>query len=185
MRKLVVLNVIGLVISIGLAGLLVANARSSKKLLNEIRSFTAVQVEAGELRTNMIAMSDAMRGYLLDTTRADEAAKKEAADDALVKSLEQLLASASQPDFAKLGKEIGELDETQLNKIEDSVLQLAPKGPGGATKTYFSSYVPVRVKQMAMVDQLQKMAQDGYAREVEPRRRWTAPSRPSRGLAVL
>ena len=26
---------------------------------------------------------------------------------------------------------------------------------------------------------------DGYAREVEPRRRWTAPSRPSRGLAVL
>lgn len=185
MRKLVVLNVIGLVISIGLAGMLVANARSSKKLLNELRSFTAVQVEAGELRTNMIAMSDAMRGYLLDTTRADEAAMKEAADDALVKSLERLLASASQPDCAKLGKEIGELDETQLNKIEDSVLQLAPKDPGGATKTYFSSYVPVRVKQMAMVDQLQKMAQDGYAREVEPRRRWTAPSRPSRGLAVL
>ena len=167
MRKLVVLNVIGLIISIGLAGLLVANARSSKRVLNELQSFTSVQVEAGELRTNMIAMSDAMRGYLLDTTRTDEAAKKEAADDALVKSLERLLASAHQPDFAKLGKEIGELDETQLNKIEDAVLELAPKDPAGATKTYFGSYMPVRVKQMAMVDQLQKMAQEGYAREVK------------------
>jgi methyl-accepting chemotaxis protein len=167
MRKLVILNVVGLIVSIGLAGLLVANARASKKLVSELKGFTAVQVEAGELRTNMLAMSDAMRGYLLDTSRSDEAAKKEAADDALVKSLERLLASANQPEFSKLGKEIGELDETQLNKIEDSVLAMAPKDGAAATKTYFGSYMPVRTRQMAMVDQLQQMAQEGYAHEVE------------------
>lgn len=167
MKKLVILNVVGLLVAIGLAVTLVSNARSAKALVLDMKSFTTVQVEAGEIRTNMIAMSDAMRGYLLDTSVKTEADKKQAADDALVESVEHLLASTSDQQFASLASRIGELDETQLDIIEDEILSTAATDAPGATKAYFARYMPVRVKQMAMVDELQALARTQYLNQVD------------------
>jgi methyl-accepting chemotaxis protein len=166
MRKLIVLNLIGLVVVIGLAVVLVNNANSAKTVLDDIRDYTAVQAEAGEIRANMIAMSDAMRGYLLDTTNKAEADKKQAADDALVKAVENLLAATDNPRFSDLAKQIGELDETQLDRIEDAILATAETDAAAATKSYFADYMPVRVRQMAMVDELQSLARKQYEDEI-------------------
>lgn len=166
MRKLIVLNLAGLVVVIGLAVVLVNNANDAKRVLDHVKTYTAVQAEASEIRTNMIAMSDAMRGYLLDTTNKAEADKKQAADDALVKAVENLLAATDNPRFSELAKQIGELDETQLDRIEDAILETAATDAAAATKAYFAEYVPVRTRQMVMVDELRQLAHEQYDREL-------------------
>ena len=167
MRKLIVLNLLGLIVVVGLAGLLLQNARSAKRAMRDVQTFTSVQVEAAEIRTQMVAMSDAMRGYLLNTGNTAEADKKQHADDALVSAVERLLASTTNPAFADLARQIGELDETQLDRIEDGILETAATNPEAATKDYFGRYMPVREQQMAMVDKLQGLARDSYTAEVE------------------
>jgi methyl-accepting chemotaxis protein/methyl-accepting chemotaxis protein-1 (serine sensor receptor) len=166
MRKLIVLNLVGLVIVIGLAALLAQNARVARKTLEDVQEFTAAEVEAAEIRTQMIAMSDAMRGYLLDTNNKAEAEKKETADAALVKSVERLLEATSNPEFESLAEKIGELDETKLDRIEDAIVELAAKDPAAATKSYWADYVPVRMEQMALVDKLQGLAKKAYTDEM-------------------
>ena len=142
------------------------NANDAKRVLDHVKTYTAVQAEASEIRTNMIAMSDAMRGYLLDTTNKAEADKKQAADDALVKAVENLLAATDNPRFSELAKQIGELDETQLDRIEDAILETAATDAAAATKAYFAEYVPVRTRQMVMVDELRQLAHEQYDREL-------------------
>ncbi|MGF2075569.1 hypothetical protein, partial [Enterococcus casseliflavus] len=79
MKKLIALNVVGLIVVIGLALLLNRNARDAKATLLDMQAFSNVQLEAAEVRTQMVAMSDAMRGFLLDTSRKQEADNKAAA----------------------------------------------------------------------------------------------------------
>jgi methyl-accepting chemotaxis protein len=167
MRKLIVLNLVGLVTVIGLAALLSRNANMAHQAMIDMQGFTNVEVEAAEIRLQMVAMSDAMRGYLLDTTNKAEAQNKEEADALLVKSVERLLASTSDKTFADLASKIGELDETKLDRIEDAVVELAGTDAAAATKSYWADYVPVRKQQMAMVDQLQKLAREAYDAEAK------------------
>jgi methyl-accepting chemotaxis protein/methyl-accepting chemotaxis protein-1 (serine sensor receptor) len=162
MRKLIILNLVGLLVVIGLAALLVRNSRAEKATLTSLQGYTTVQIQAVEIRTQMIAMSDAMRGFLLNTKNTAEAEKKQQADDALVKAVESLLAATSDPRFGELADNIAKLDESTLDKIEDRILELAPKDPAGATKMYFDEYMPVRARQMEMVERLEKLAQDSY-----------------------
>jgi len=165
MRKLIILNLVGLVTVIGLAALLSRNASLAQQAMANMAGFTTAESEAAEIRLQMVAMSDAMRGYLLDTTNKAEAARKEEADALLVKSVERLLAATTDKTFADLANKIGELDETKLDRIEDAVVELAGTDAAAAAKTYWADYVPVRQEQMAMVDQLQKLAQEAFARE--------------------
>jgi methyl-accepting chemotaxis protein len=166
MRKLIILNLVGLVAVIGLAAMLTRNASVARQTLEDMASFTTVEVEAAEIRLQMVAMSDAMRGYLLDTTNKAEAQKKEDADAKLVKAVERLLAATDNKTFADLAAKIGELDETKLDRIEDAVVETAGTDAAAATKMYWDDYVPVRTEQMAMVDHLQKIAQEAYTAEM-------------------
>ena len=166
MRKLIVLDLVGLAIVIGLAVMLAQNARVARNTLEDIQEFTAAEVEAAEIRTQMIAMSDAMRGYLLDTSNKAEADKKEAANAALVKAVERLLEATSNAEFESLATQIGELDETKLDRIEDAIVEMAAKDAAAATESYWKDYVPVRTEQMALVDKLQSLAKKAYADEM-------------------
>jgi methyl-accepting chemotaxis protein/methyl-accepting chemotaxis protein-1 (serine sensor receptor) len=166
MRKLIVLNLVGLIAVIGLAAMLTNNAAVARRTMKDMESFTTVEVEAAEIRLQMVAMSDAMRGYLLDTTNKAEAQKKEDADAKLVKAVERLLAATDNKTFADLAARIGELDETKLDRIEDAVVQTAGTDAAAATKLYWDDYVPVRTEQMAMVDELQRLAHKAYTEEM-------------------
>jgi hypothetical protein len=48
-----------------------------------------------------------------------------AADEALVKAVDALLARVTSPEHRKLAEAIGTLDETDLNPAENRVLELA------------------------------------------------------------
>ena len=167
MKKLIALNLMGLVVVIGLALLLSRNAQDARQTLVEMQALSNVQLESIEIRMQMIAMSDAMRGFLLDTTNKAEADRKTEADEALVAAVERLLGHTQEPEYRDLASAIGKLDEEQLDRIEDEVLVVAEKDAAAATKMYFGRYLPVRVQQMAMVDKLQSMAKAKFATEAQ------------------
>ncbi len=168
MRKLIVLTVTGLVAVVGLAALLGWEARSTDGTMSDIEALATVRAEAGEIRLEMVAMSDAMRGFLLDTSHDAEFDKKEAADEALVAAVDRLLKATNDPKIQELAKAIGALDDAELNPTENKVMTAARKDAAEATRVYFSEYVPIRDRQMAIVDELEKAAvaaADGHMAE--------------------
>ena len=166
MKKFIVLNLVGLVVVAALSALLLRNARSAASTLNAVDGFSTVQNEAGEIRAQMIAMSDAMRGFLLNPSRQEEYDNKKQADAALSKAVERLLANTTNAEYAELARQIGQLDEQKLDPIEDRVLDLAPRDAKAATSVYFNEYLPVRVQQMNLVDKLGRLAGEGFTGQV-------------------
>ena len=129
MKKLFVLTCAGL--TAGLAGIIalaVLWVNSTSRQADAVASvhvFTDVRFEANEIRTQMIAMSNAMRGYLLNPSNKDEAEAKQAADDALAAAVKRLVARTTSDKHRQLVQDIAKLDEEQLNRLEDKVLELA------------------------------------------------------------
>ena len=125
MKKLLVLNGIGLAVTLALAGLLWNTASSARSAMEKRAELTAVDREATHIRVNMTEMSDAMRGFLLDTTQQQEWQNKLKADENLVAAVERLTKSTTEPFYLDLAKRIGDLDESRLNPTENKVMELS------------------------------------------------------------
>jgi methyl-accepting chemotaxis protein len=158
MKKLLVLNGIGMAVTLALAGLLWNTASSARSAMEKRAELTAVAREATHIRVNMTEMSDAMRGFLLDTTQQQEWQNKLKADENLVAAVERLTKSTTDPFYLDLAKRIGDLDESRLNPTENKVMELSKVDRANASTVYFSEYVPIRREQMAMVEQLSRRA---------------------------
>jgi methyl-accepting chemotaxis protein/methyl-accepting chemotaxis protein-1 (serine sensor receptor) len=189
-KKLVALSLFGLVVVIGLTALLARNASEAGSTLDAVKGFTNVRLEAQEIRLQMIAMSDAMRGFLLNPSNQAEFDKKKKADAALSAAVTRLLASASSPEYSDLARQIGKLDEDKLDPIEDRILDLAAHDAKAATHSYFNDYLPVRLQQLELVDRLQTLATGAYDAEVRDSaartaRVWTLAVRVGGTLIVL
>src|SRR5262245_26145058 len=128
--------------------MLAQNARSARATLRAVDEFTTIRREATEIRTQMIAMSDAMRGFLLNPARREESDAKKRADEALSAAVDRLLARSSDPKYNDLAKQIGALDERELDPVENRVLDLASTEPSAAAAVYFKEYLPIRERQM-------------------------------------
>ena len=157
MRKLLWLNVAGLVMMAILAVSLVRTATSAREALTHVKGLSDQGYDAVEIRKNMLLMGDAMRGFLLDPTRQSEWDAKMAADENLAKAVDALLARVTNPEHRRMAEAIGELDEKELNPAENRVLELAKTDPAAARRAYFEEYFPIRQKQAAMVDELLKV----------------------------
>ncbi len=158
MKKLLGLNCVGLAVTLALAGLLWNTASSARSATERRAELTAIDREATQIRVNMVEMSDAMRGFLLDTTQEQEWQNKLKADEHLVAAVERLSKATTDPFYLDLAKRIGDLDETRLNPTENKVMELSKADRQQASAIYFSEYVPIRREQMAMVDQLSQRA---------------------------
>jgi methyl-accepting chemotaxis protein len=146
MRKLLILNVAALAMTAMLAVLIVRTTTDASQSLRVMAELTDEITQANAIRKEMLVMGDSMRGFLLDPTQQREWDAKMAADDALVKAVEGLLAGTSEPKRREMAEAIGKLDEEQLNPAEADREK--------ATALYFSEYAPIRQKQMAQVDAL-------------------------------
>src|SRR5205085_4482261 len=136
-----------------------------------------VQREANEIRTQMITMSDAMRGFLLNPSNRDEFERKKAADRELAEAVDRLMAETNDATYIELARKIGDLDELKLDRIEDRVLDLTARDPKAASAAYFGEYLPVRIEQMALVEKLRTLATDaleGEVNETAGAMAWTA-----------
>ena len=133
------LNVFALVAVVGLALLLARNASDAQETLVAVDGYADVSLEALEIRTQMILMSDAMRGFLLNPTDKAEYDKKKQADQALIEAIKRLLASTDNPQYSETAQQIGKLDDEKLNPIENRILDLASQDPKVAIKSYFDN----------------------------------------------
>jgi methyl-accepting chemotaxis protein len=166
-KKLLVLNVIGLAVSLVLAGLLWNTTNSAREATALTAQLSAIDHEATQIRVNMIEMSDAMRGFLLDTTQEQEWRNKLKADEELVAAVEKLTTLTTDAAYLELARKIGDLDDTRLNPTENKVMEQSKTDPAAAAVTYFSEYVPIRLEQMQMVDELSERATRAAAQESE------------------
>src|ERR1700752_579379 len=112
MKKLLVLNCVGLAVTLTLAGLLWNTTNSARSATEKRAELTAIDREATHIRVNMVEMSDAMRGFLLDTTQEQEWQNKLKADEHLVEAVERMTKSTTDPFYLDLAKRIADLDES-------------------------------------------------------------------------
>jgi len=168
MKKLLILNVAALAMSALLAVLLVRTTSSSADSLEDMASLTRQVNHAQAIRKEMLVMGDSMRGFLLDPTQQKEWDAKMAADEALTKAVEGLLATAEDPARKEMAEQIGKFDEDHLNPSENRVLEAAKTEREKATRLYFDEYLPLRTKQMAQVEALlSEVQQDASERAAE------------------
>jgi methyl-accepting chemotaxis protein len=145
---------LGSAVSLGVLSVL---SRSVDGLRVVITRDDEIAQSALALRYDMLEMSDAMRGFLLDPKNDAERKRKTAADDRLVEGVKQMLAMSLPASMESKIKEAAALDESTLNVIEDEVLRLVAAGKiEEARAKYETDYLPVRVRQENMIDDLQK-----------------------------
>ena len=170
MKKLLWLNVGGLAVTLVLVVLQMQTSSTGRDALARSMKLAQVTGKSETIQTSMMQMSDAMRGYLLDTTRQDEWDRKMKADEELATTVEAIKKVADDPALLDLVERISKLDEERLNPAENKVLALAKTDREAAVKSYFADYLPIRQDQVALVNQLrtesEKLTQDFANREM-------------------
>lgn len=93
----------------------------------------------------MVKMSEALRGYLLDPSNTKEFERKKAADEAYGTYAEKLAAILTDaPETLELNQKMAEYDEGELDRIENEVAELIEKRDAGALVYYNQKYIPAR-----------------------------------------
>jgi len=145
--------------TIGALGVIAVISRSVKDLQRVIDRDDVIAVRAVEARFAMLEMSDAMRGYLLDTSNQAEYDRKLAADSTLDAKLEQLKAAGPSADVARMIAQAGEYDEKTLNVVENEVLALAKAGKVDSARTlYNGQYIAARFLLVGMMDEMARLS---------------------------
>lgn len=112
----------------------------------------------GQQELEMVRMSEALRGYLLDPSNEDEFKAKKEADASYAKLAEELNALTVQsPDIQQLNKTMAEFDATTLDQKENEVGELIKKRDPGAGAYYAKVYVPERRKQVDNFNRLKNL----------------------------
>jgi methyl-accepting chemotaxis protein len=170
MKRLLWLNVGGLAVTLMLVLLQLETSASGRDALSRAMKLTQVAGRAEAIQTNMMQMSDAMRGYLLDTTRQDEWDRKIKADEELSATVAEVKKIADDPQLIDLVTKIGQIDDERLNPAENKVLTLAKTDREAAVKSYFADYLPVRQEELALVAALRstsdQLSRDFAQREI-------------------
>lgn len=98
---------------------------------------------AERVRHDMLVMSDAMRGCMLNPKDEAERKRKRQADDDLVVSLRHArdLVSGNETLVAAV-KAIADHDAHQLHAVEDQIVASIESDPAGAARLYASKYLP-------------------------------------------
>jgi methyl-accepting chemotaxis protein len=121
-----------------------------------------------ELRFDMMTMSDAMRGYLIDSSQHREFDRKREADAEFSRDVDAIKKLAPPGEILDLINRAAEMDSTTVNRLEDDVLALISEGKIDAAKQkYVAEYLPVRQQQEAVIAQMesatQRLAKQAYA----------------------
>jgi diguanylate cyclase (GGDEF)-like protein len=114
------------------------------------RQSTVVELE-------LMTMSDAIRGYLLDPSSQAEIIRKRAADDELSQVVAGLETSlATMPNVLRLINEIERYDDQTVNRAEDHLIELAAEDADAAKRAYQTDYMPMREHEIELVLSLRR-----------------------------
>ncbi|HWE42661.1 MAG TPA: methyl-accepting chemotaxis protein [Gemmatimonadaceae bacterium] len=148
--------VLGSAVSVGI---LVALSGSVDKLRNVIEQDDLIAQKALEIRYDMMEISNAMRGYLLDPTKIEERQQKVASDAELTRDLEDIKRVSSDESIDRAVKQAQDLNSSALNKLEDDILSLTAAGKlDQARQVYANEYLRVRKQQDDIVVSMEEEA---------------------------
>lgn len=113
---------------------------------------------ASDAELHMVQMSEALRGYLLDSTNKSEFERKKVADSEYVESAKNLAELVSDSkEISDLNNEMAKFDEEQLDRVENEVGGLISSGASNAVSFYLKTYMPLRAEQSARFQKLKGM----------------------------
>jgi len=140
-------------------GVLMVMTQSVEGLRVVITRDDDIAQRALTLRYDLLEMSDAMRGYLLDPSNDRERDRKSQADERLAGEVQNMLKMSLPKTMETKIRDASALDVQTLNPIEDNILRLvAAHKLDAARTTYDLQYLPVRLRQEAMIDDLRREA---------------------------
>src|SRR5262249_49050711 len=131
-------------------------SQSIEELKRVVTVSDVIEHKALEMRFDMLAMSDAMRGFLIDGDKVEYERKKQA-DEEFEKDVDDVRKLAPQGDIQKLIQDAADMDAKVLNKLEDELLDVAAGGDLVRAKARYSSeYLPLRLKQEGIIAEIEK-----------------------------
>jgi signal transduction histidine kinase/ActR/RegA family two-component response regulator len=143
-----------------ISGLVVAAAivatiwtsNSDAEILRNLSLAAFAERQSTIVELNVMTMSDAMRGYLLNPSSQVEYERKQAADEALSEGVQELKVTlAEMPGVLRWIVEIERYDDEVLNKAEDRLLEIAAKDIDAAKRFYEIDYLPLRARETALI----------------------------------
>ncbi len=115
---------------------------------------------ATEIRYEMMVMSDAIRGMLLDPAHTTERDRKRGADEAVLKTFEKMKPTMQgHPAMLRAAQAIADYDETKLERIESQLAGIVAKDAAAAIALYNTGYLPARQEQDKLVDRFEQLVQ--------------------------
>ena len=109
---------------------------------------------AAELRRDMITMSDALRGLLIDAASTKEGVRKRNADSSFAMTMRGLTTDlADRPEVMRTAKAVSDFDVGKLGPLEDELQGMIGKQTQQAVAFYESRYLPARLEQDKLVEQ--------------------------------
>lgn len=149
-----VVLLVGLGVSITVLTIL---SRSIGELEKTVTVADEISRKGLKLRFDMMTMSDAIRGYLLNPKDLSEKQRKTAADEEFSADVEAIKKLA--PNDGTINSKIRraeEMDSTSVNRIEDKVLDLVSAGKlDDAIRAYNDEYLPVRKRQESLITEME------------------------------
>jgi methyl-accepting chemotaxis protein WspA len=107
---------------------------------------------AAVIRYDLLEMSDALRGLIIDPANQAARQSKLAADEHFAKTIEAMKPLLQgQPDLLKAIAAVGDNDDAKLNRIENELMDLVPKDNAAARAFYANSYQPANHEQDKLV----------------------------------
>jgi methyl-accepting chemotaxis protein len=156
--------VLGAVVCFAVLQLLTA---SIHQLEDVVTVSDTIREKGLELRFDMMTMSDAMRGYLIDPRDNREIERKREADNEFSRDIEDIRKLNPPAEIVSLLDRAAQMDSTSVNRLEDEVLQLIAAGRiDEAKKKYIDEYLPVRKEQERVIGDMEqttaKLAQQAF-----------------------
>jgi methyl-accepting chemotaxis protein len=160
-RRLVIgfftIVLVGTVVTVAVLQLLTASIR---QLEDVVTVSDTIQQKGLELRFDMLTMSDAMRGVLIDPNSTAEVERKKGADAEFVNDVAAIKKLNPQGEVLELIDRAGAMDAQSVNRIEDDILVLVAAGKRGeAIQRYVNEYLPLRKQQEGIIEQMEKVTQ--------------------------
>jgi methyl-accepting chemotaxis protein len=144
--------------SLASLGILAILSRSIEELKRVVTVSDVIEHKALEMRFDMLEMSDAMRGFLINPENKAEMTRKKAADKNFQDDVAEVQKLAPDSEILKLAREAAEMDETVLDVQENVILGIIESGnPEKAKTTYTNEYLPLRLKQEAIISRIEEI----------------------------
>ena len=143
---------IGSVVSVAVLTVL---SRSIGEIKRVVTVSDVIQHKALEMRFDMLAMSDALRGAMIDPLSVAERERKTRADQEFESDVEDIRSLAPEGEIRALIQEAADMDSGQLNRLEDELLAAIASGDVAGAKTrYTAEYLPLRLKQDSVIEDI-------------------------------